>query len=95
MTVPSAPRYGLNVYRRAKIAVDPVAGIGLLASESKARILPVALKGMDEMKQGKRRWFRSGSLQVRIGEAIEPDPRLAPERLAESLHDAVSTLLKG
>ena len=70
------------------------AGIGLLASESKARVLPIALKGLGELRQGTRRWFRSGSLEVRIGEAVKPDPRVSPEQIAESLHDAVSTLLK-
>jgi len=69
------------------------AGIGLLASESKARILPVALKGLGELKLGRRHWFRSGSLEVRIGEAVEPDTRLGPEQIAELLHDAVSALL--
>jgi long-chain acyl-CoA synthetase len=70
------------------------AGIGLLASESKARIVPVALKGLGELKQGTRRWFRSGGIEIRIGEAVEPDMRSSPEQLAESLHDAVSALLK-
>jgi hypothetical protein len=37
MTVPSAPLYGSNVYRRAEVAVDPVAGIGLPAREFKSR----------------------------------------------------------
>src|ERR1700685_3348704 len=37
MTVPSAPGYGLNVYRRAEVAVDPAAGIGLLAREFESR----------------------------------------------------------
>jgi hypothetical protein len=37
MTVPSAPFYRLNVYRRAEVAIDPVARIGLLAREFKSR----------------------------------------------------------
>jgi hypothetical protein len=37
MTVPSAPFYRLNVYRRAEVAIDPVAGIGLLAREFKSQ----------------------------------------------------------
>lgn len=69
------------------------AGIGLLAGESKASVLPIALKGLGELRQSKRRWFRSGSLEVRVGEAVEPDPRLSPEQIAESLHNAVSALL--
>jgi hypothetical protein len=37
MTVPSAPFDRLNVYRRAEVAIDPVAGIGLAAREFKSR----------------------------------------------------------
>ena len=69
-------------------------GIGLLARESEASVLPVALQGLGELKQRKRRWFRSRILQVRIGEPIVPDPQLAPEELAESFHSAISRLLQ-
>ena len=37
MTVPSAPFHRLNIYRRAEVAIDPVAGIGLLAREFESR----------------------------------------------------------
>jgi long-chain acyl-CoA synthetase len=69
-------------------------GIGLLARESAASILPIGLKGLGELKQRKRRWFRSRILQVRIGELLEPNPQLAPEDLAESFHKAHSALLQ-
>jgi len=71
------------------------AGIGLLARESKARILPVALQGLGELKQHKRRWFRSHALQIRVGKSIGPAPQLAPEELAEFLHHALADLLRG
>lgn len=70
------------------------AGIALLARESNARILPVALKGLGELQQRKRGWFRSHSLEIRIGEPICPNTQLAPEELAQSLHDAVFALLQ-
>jgi hypothetical protein len=35
--LPSAPLHRLNIYRRAEVAVDPVAGIGLLARELESR----------------------------------------------------------
>ncbi len=70
------------------------AGIGLLARESKARILPVALQGLGELKQRKRRWFRSHTLQIRVGKTIEPATQLAPEELAELLHHALAGLLQ-
>jgi long-chain acyl-CoA synthetase len=70
------------------------AGIGLLARESTATILPVALKGIGELKQTKARWFRSGRLEIFIGEPITPDTQVAPEVLAQSLHDALAVLLQ-
>lgn len=70
------------------------AGIGLLASESEARILPVALKGLGELKQRKRRWFRSGTLEIRVGQAIAPGIQVAPENLVEILHSTLAALLQ-
>ncbi len=70
------------------------AGIALLARESRARILPIAMKGLGELKQHKRSWFRSHHLEIRIGEPITPNLQLAPEELAKSLHDALSALLR-
>jgi long-chain acyl-CoA synthetase len=68
-------------------------GIALLARESKAPILPVALKGLGELKQRKQRWFRSGTLQIRVGDALTLDLELPPEKLAEVIHDALANLL--
>jgi long-chain acyl-CoA synthetase len=70
------------------------AGIGLLARESKASILPVALKGLGDLRQRKQRWFRSHTLQILIGEPLAPNTQLAPEDLAESLHKAISAMLQ-
>jgi long-chain acyl-CoA synthetase len=69
-------------------------GIGLLALESGAKILPVALLGLGELKQRKQRWFRSGTVQVRVGEVLAPDLQLAPDALAESLHRALAALMQ-
>jgi long-chain acyl-CoA synthetase len=70
------------------------AGIGLLAQESKAEILPIALKGLGELKQRKRSWFRSNALQIRIGELLTVDTQMAPEQIADSLRAAVAELLR-
>src|ERR1700676_5730955 len=40
MTVPSAPFDRLDIYRRAEVAIDPVARIGLPAREFKSRDRP-------------------------------------------------------
>ncbi len=74
-------------------------GTGLLARESGAKILPLAVVGLGELKQRKRRWYnwswlRSGILEIRVGEPIAPDLDVAPEVLAESLHDVLAALLE-
>ena len=70
------------------------AGIGLLARDSQADVLPVALQGLTELKQRKRRWFRSRVLRIRVGRTIAPDTQLEPEELAEVLHDGLADLLR-
>jgi len=69
-------------------------GIGLLAKESNAVILPVALKGIGELKQKGEHWFRSHLIEIRVGEPISPAPQATPETVAESLQNAVSNLLQ-
>jgi long-chain acyl-CoA synthetase len=69
-------------------------GIGLLALESKADILPVAVAGLGELKQRGKGWFRSGRIAISVGEALTPDSRLAPEELAKEFHDRVAALLQ-
>ena len=69
-------------------------GIGLLALESKADILPVAVTGLGELKQRGKGWFRSGRIAISVGEALTPDSRLAPEELAKEFHDRVAALLQ-
>ena len=69
-------------------------GIGLLVKQSGAMVLPVAICGLGELKTGQRRWFRSGILEVRVGQPI----RLAPEEneaaIAARLHAEVEKLLE-
>jgi long-chain acyl-CoA synthetase len=69
-------------------------GIALLARESNASILPVALKGLGELKQGKRFWFRSRLIQIRIGELFAPNAQIGPEEFAKSLQETISALLR-
>ncbi|MGA3127043.1 MAG: AMP-binding protein [Candidatus Korobacteraceae bacterium] len=91
--------YHVLVFPEGRQSIDGTlqpfrAGIALLARESKACILPVALKGLGELKQGKLRWFRSHSLQIIVGEAMDTDAQQAPAELADSLHNALSALLQ-
>jgi long-chain acyl-CoA synthetase len=65
-------------------------GIGLLATESRAPIVPVALIGLGELRASGERWFRSGKIEVRIGRAIpaaeeESDPAEITARLEEAV----------
>jgi long-chain acyl-CoA synthetase len=91
--------YHVLIFPEGRRSADGVllpfrAGIGLLARESGAMILPVALLGLGELKQQNRRWFRSGAIQIRVGQPLAPDLQLAPEALAESLQNALAALLK-
>jgi len=49
-------------------------GIGLLAKQCGVPVVPTAIRGLGEMKTGRRRWFRSGLIEVRVGEAIRFSP---------------------
>ena len=68
-------------------------GIGLLAKQCGVPVVPAAIRGLGEMKTGKRRWFRSGILEVRVGEAIRFSPEESEAAIAARLHDAVERLL--
>ena len=45
-------------------------GIGLLARESAAPVLPVALIGLGEIKQRRQRWFRPGTVTIRVADPM-------------------------
>jgi long-chain acyl-CoA synthetase len=70
-------------------------GIGLLARQSRAAVLPVAIRGLGELKAGRRRWFRSGTIEVRVGEPIRFAPEETDAGIATQLHAEVERLLKG
>lgn len=68
-------------------------GIGLLAQQAEADVLPVALVGLDEVLRHGGRWFRSGHVAVRVGEPIPYDPHSTPERTTQKLQAAMAELL--
>ncbi len=70
-------------------------GIGLLAKQCGAPVVPCAIRGLGEMKAGRRRWFRSGILEVRIGEAIRFSAGESEAAITARLHDEVERLLSG
>jgi long-chain acyl-CoA synthetase len=70
-------------------------GVGLLAQESRVPVVPVALVGLGDLYLGRRRWFRFGHLEVRIGEAILIDDAATPEELTARFEEAMRVLLSG
>jgi len=68
-------------------------GIGLLAQQSRVPVVPVALIGLGEMRERKTRWFRSGQLQVRVGEAMAIEEGAEPAQLTARLEESVRRLL--
>jgi long-chain acyl-CoA synthetase len=69
-------------------------GIGLLAKQCAAPVLPVAIRGLGELKAGHRRWFRSGVIEVRIGEPLRFSPANSESAITARLHAEVERLLK-
>jgi long-chain acyl-CoA synthetase len=68
-------------------------GIGLLVKQSGARVLPVGLRGLGELKAGRRRWFRSGRIEVHVGQPIRFAPEETEAAITERLHAEVNRLL--
>jgi long-chain acyl-CoA synthetase len=70
-------------------------GIGLLVKQSYAPVLPVAIRGLDELKTGRRKWFRPGTIEVRVGEAIHFAVEETEAAITARLHAEVAKLLSG
>jgi long-chain acyl-CoA synthetase len=70
-------------------------GIGLLARQSGAVVLPVAIRGLGELKAGQRKWFRSGTIEVHVGQPLRFSPEETEAAITERLHAEVEKLLKG
>jgi long-chain acyl-CoA synthetase len=70
-------------------------GIGLLVKQSSAAVLPMALRGMGDLKTGKRRWFRSGSLEVLVGQPLRFAASESEAAITARLHSEVEKLLNG
>ncbi|HEV2488074.1 MAG TPA: AMP-binding protein [Terracidiphilus sp.] len=69
-------------------------GIGLLAKQCGAMVLPVALLGLGELKAGDQRWFRSGTIEVRVGQPMRLLPGETEAAITARLHDEVERLLE-
>jgi long-chain acyl-CoA synthetase len=70
-------------------------GIGLLVKQSHTAVLPVAILGLGELKARGQRWFRSGRIEVRVGEPLRFAPEDAEAAITARLHAAVEALMEG
>ena len=70
-------------------------GIGLLAKQSGASVLPVAIRGLGELKAAGKGWFRSGKIEVHVGQPIRFAPEESEAAITERLHAEVDRLLNG
>jgi long-chain acyl-CoA synthetase len=68
-------------------------GIGLLVKQSSVPVLPMALRGLGELKTRKRRWFRSNALQILIGQPIHFPPNATESTITARLQAEVRNLL--
>lgn len=68
-------------------------GIGMLAKQCGAAVLPVAIRGLGELKTGRRRWLRSGILEVHVGQPIRFGPEESESAITARLHDEIERLL--
>jgi long-chain acyl-CoA synthetase len=71
------------------------AGIGLLAKQSGVPVLPVAIRGVGELKTRGRDWFRSGTIEVCVGEPLRFAPEDSEAVITARLQQEVSRLLEG
>ena len=70
------------------------AGIGLLVKESGVPVLPVALRGLGEMKTKQIGWFRSGKFSIRVGEPMRFSPLDSESTITARLQAEVAKLLE-
>jgi long-chain acyl-CoA synthetase len=70
-------------------------GIGMLVKQSQTAVLPVAIRGLGELKVQGRGWFRSGTIEVHVGEPVLFAPDATETAIAERLHREVEKLLEG
>jgi long-chain acyl-CoA synthetase len=62
-------------------------GTGLLAHESGVPVLSVKLIGLGEIRASKARWFRSGKLEIKVGQPIYVDEDAGPAELTASFEE--------
>jgi long-chain acyl-CoA synthetase len=70
-------------------------GVGLLVRQSGAAVLPVAIRGLGELKTRGRGWFRSGVIELRVGALVRFAPETSEAAITDRLQAEVERLLDG
>ena len=70
-------------------------GIGRLVKQSHAEVLPGAILGLGELKARERGWFRSGRIEVRVGEPMRFGSQESEATVTAKLHASVQALMAG
>jgi long-chain acyl-CoA synthetase len=70
-------------------------GIGLLVKQSGTAVLPMAMRGVRELKASGRSWFRSGMIELVVGLPIRFSPLETEAAITARLHKEVEKLLEG
>ena len=70
-------------------------GIGLLVKQSNTAVLPMAIRGLGALKARGHGWFRSGAIEVSVGELIRFAPETTDAAITDRLHEEVERLLQG
>jgi long-chain acyl-CoA synthetase len=68
-------------------------GIGLLVKQAQVAVLPVAIRGLGELKSRGRGWFRSGKIEVHVGEPLRFTAQQTEAEITVRLHSKVQRLL--
>jgi long-chain acyl-CoA synthetase len=69
-------------------------GIGLLVKQTHAPVLPVSIVGLGELKATSQSWFRSGKIEIRVGNVMRFEPTESEAAITETLHARVVDLMK-
>jgi long-chain acyl-CoA synthetase len=68
-------------------------GIGLLTKQSGVAVLPMAMRGLGELRAKPLAWFRSGKIEVRVGTPIRFSPLESETAITARLQAEVEKLL--
>ena len=77
-------------------------GIGLLARDTQATVLPIALRGIYDLvakgegTESRARWFHAGRIEIRVGAPVTAEElsALGPAAIAARLEDALRRLVE-